>query len=79
MSFIRQDLKKHFVMALKSNRRVALSEKDKKQGRFTRIDALDWTEQSPKQGWIKGLDFPILFHRQVFTNKDGSIGILYLL
>jgi hypothetical protein len=78
MSFICQDLKKHFIMALKSNRTVALSEKEKKQGRFTRIDALDWTEQSPKQGWIKGLAFPVLFHRQVFTNKDGSTGILYL-
>lgn len=78
MSFIRQDLKKHFVMALKSNRRVALSEREKKQGRFTRIDKLEWTEGKPKQGWIKGLDFPVLFHRQVFTNKDGSTGILYL-
>jgi len=25
------------------------------------------------------VDFPVLFHRQVFTNKDGSIGILYLI
>jgi len=31
------------------------------------------------KGWIKGLEFPILLHRQLFTNKDGSMGILYLI
>jgi len=65
-------------MALKSNRTVALSEQDKKQGRFTRIDSLQWTEHTPLHGWIKGVDFPVLLYHQVFTNKDGSIGIVYL-
>jgi len=39
-TFIRQDLERHFIMALKSNRTVVLSEEDRKQGRFTRIDSL---------------------------------------
>ena len=78
MTFIRQDIKKHFMMALKSNRTMAVSEKEKKQGHFTRIDSLSWLEQKPVRGWLKGLDFPVLIHRQVFTNKDGSTGILYL-
>jgi IS4 transposase len=78
MTFIRQDLNKHFIMALKSNRTVATSEEDKKQGHFTRIDSLPWLEQKSVRGWLKGLDFPVLIHRQVFTNKDGSTGILYL-
>jgi hypothetical protein len=78
MSFIRHDLEKHFIMAIKSNRTVAVSEKDKKQGRFTRIDSLQWSSQDSVRGWLKGLDFPVLLHRQVFTNKDGSTGILYL-
>lgn len=86
MSFIHQDLDKHFIMALKSpkglasrrNRTVAMSEKDKKQGSFTRIDSLNWSEHKSVRGWLKGLDFPVLIHRQVFTNKDGSTGILYL-
>ena len=34
LSFIRQDLKKHFIVALKSNRTVALSPQDKAQGRL---------------------------------------------
>lgn len=78
MSYIRKELEKHFIMALKCNRTVALTEEDKQQGRFTRVDALDWAENAPVQGWIKGLDFPVLLHRQVFTNKDGSTGTLYL-
>lgn len=78
MSFITQALDKHFIMALKSNRTLALSEEDKRQGRFIRIDSLNWSEQISVKGWLKGLDFPVLLHRQVFTNKDGSTGILYL-
>lgn len=78
MEFIRLDGKKHFIMALKSNRTVALSLEDKRQGRFTRIDEREWLEQKPVLGWVKGVDFPVLFHRQVLTNKHGSTGILYL-
>lgn len=76
MTFIHQDLDKHFIMALKSNRTVALSEEDRKPGHFTRIDSLEWTEHTP--GWIKRVDFPVLLHRQVFTNPDGSSGTWYL-
>ena len=78
LTFIRHRLDKHFIVALKSNRTVALSKEDKLQGRFSRIDALPWSEDTPLLGWIKGLDFPVLLHRQVFTNKDGSKGTLYL-
>lgn len=77
LKFIHNDLKKHFVVALKSNRLVALSLADKKQGRFVRIDELSWSEE-PVHGWVKGLEFPVLLHRQVFTNKNESTGALYL-
>jgi len=78
LSFVREQLGKHFVVALKSNRTAALSTEDKKAGRFTRIDQLSWQEQKPIKAWLKGLDFPVLLARQVFMNKDGSTGILYL-
>ena len=29
-------------------------------------------------GWLRGLDYPVLLMRQVFTNGDGSTGTLYL-
>ena len=78
LTFIRKTLHKHFVVTLKSNRTVALSYPQKRQGAFTRIDACDWPEHQPVSGWIKGLDFPVLLLRQVFTNQDGRTGTLYL-
>jgi IS4 transposase len=30
------------------------------------------------QGWISGIDFPVLIYSQVFKNKDKSSGKLYL-
>jgi len=79
MKYIHDDLEKYFILALKSNRLVALSEEDKKDGCFIRINELDWSEKKPIKGWIRGLKFPVLLHRQIFTNKDGSTGILYLI
>ncbi|MCK4494703.1 MAG: transposase [Methylococcales bacterium] len=78
MKYIHATLEKQFIFALKSNRLVALSKDDKANGRYTRIDSIQWSEK-PVQGWVKGLEFPVLFHRQVFTNKDGSTGTLYLI
>ena len=78
LQFIRNSLDKHFVVAIKSNRTVALSYEDKRDGRFARIDAQNLTEDTPVQAWIKGLDFPVLLIRQVFTNKDESTGEMFL-
>jgi hypothetical protein len=38
--------------------------------------SIQWSE-NPVQGWVKGREFPVIFHRQVFTNKDDSTGTLY--
>jgi len=78
MKFINDKMKKCFLLALKSNRLIALSKEDKLQGHFKRIDSLDWSG-SPILGWVKGMDMPIILHRQIFKNKDGSEGILYLI
>lgn len=70
--------KKHFIAALKDNRLVALSEKDKRQGRFVRIDTLELSDKQAVRGWLKGYANAVLLVRQVFTNKDGSTGLLNL-
>lgn len=79
LSFIVENIKKHFISAVKINRLVALSESDKHEGKFVAISDLDYTAQSPVQVWVKGLNFPVLAHKQIFTNKDGSKGTLYLI
>ena len=76
-SFI-TDKGKHFIAALKDNRLVALSEEDRKKKRFIRVDELNFSEQTTVQGWLKGYAKAVLLVRQIFTNKDGSTGVLHL-
>lgn len=69
---------KHFISALKDNRLVALTEADKKEGRYVRISQLELADQQAVRGWMKGFPQEVLFVRRVFTNKDGSTGMLNL-
>ncbi len=57
---------------------MSLSAADKKQGRFVRIDTLELSDQQVVRGWLKGYADKVLLVRQVFTNKDGSTGLLNL-
>jgi len=78
MCYIKTDLVKDFICALKSNRLAAVSEEDHQANRFTAIEELPWQEETLFVGWLKDVPFPMSFVRQVFVNKDGSTGILYL-
>ena len=69
---------KHFIFAVKDNRSVALSRKEKLEGKFQSISSLHLEAGSGTQVYIKGLDFPVLLVKQVFTNKDGSSGVQFL-
>jgi len=66
-----------FVMAIKSNRLVALNEKDKLQGNYTSIETLE-LEGRTRSVYLKQYDKPVLIGKQVFKNGDGSTGTLYL-
>lgn len=76
--FIHLELKKTFIGAIKSNRKVALTLQDKKQGKFTKIEELQWHQVETRIVYMQGMDFPLLLTKQVFTNKDGSNGKLFL-
>jgi hypothetical protein len=78
MEFVQKELKKDFIGAIKSNRKVALSLEDKQQGKFKSIEELCAQKDQTRIVWLKGLDFPVLIAKQVFTNKDGSTGELFL-
>jgi len=70
--------KKEFIAALKSNRLFATSLENKYAGKFTRVDKLELSDKQSVRGYLKGYDKEVLIVRRVFTNKDGSIGILNL-
>jgi len=78
MRYIKETHEKDYVCALKRNRLVALSKEDQAAKRFTRIDELPWSEETTFTVWLKNVPFPVTLVRQVFENKDGSTGILYL-
>ena len=79
LNFVHYELKKYFVVALKANRKMALSEEQKRLGKWIRADQMQLQKDRAVPVWLKGLDFPVLFVKQVFQNKDGSSGELYLI
>lgn len=78
MKYVKTTLKKDFIMPLKSNRKVALSEHGKRDGRYRAVSTLDLSANTTCEVWLEGVPFPVLLSKQVFTNEDGSTGIRYL-
>lgn len=78
MLFVKHDLKRDFVMPMKTNRKLALSLEAKQAGRYGRLDSLAIEAGTVMAIYLEGVDFPLALVKQVFTNEDGSIGILYL-
>lgn len=60
---------------MKANRLVALSEQDRKQGRFVRIEAVALEDKQAVRGWLKGYDREVLLTWRIVTNQDGSTGV----
>jgi hypothetical protein len=78
MVLVKNTLHKEFVMPLKGNRKVTLSRDAKQHGRYQRVDTLELEPLHPVIVYLEGVDFPLLLVKQVFTNEDGSTGVLYL-
>lgn len=78
MEFIKFDLKKNFVMPIKTNRLICKTKEEKRKGKFQRVETLDIQENIPQTIYVKELPFPVVLVKQVFRNEDGSSGILYL-
>lgn len=77
METVRGELNTHFIMALKSNRKVALSKADKQSKKYISIESLQPGQQTVEI-WLEELDFPLLLAKQVFKNEDDTVGELYL-
>lgn len=73
----KKELGVDFILALKSNRKVALSLEAKEKKEYISIETLQ-PGQRTVEVWFDGLDFPLLLTRQVFKNENGTVGELYL-
>jgi hypothetical protein len=79
LKFIKQECQKDVICPIKTNRYVALSFEDKKAGRWVAVSTLEIEENAVQEIWLEGVEFPLLLAPQIFTNEDGSSGILYLI
>ena len=73
----KEELNSHFIMALKSNRKVALSKENKENKQYISIETLQPGQQTVEI-WLEELDFPLLLTKQVFKNENDTVGELYL-
>ena len=72
MELIHEELKKRFVMPVKSNRKVALSLEDKEQGNYQAVSLLALEANTTTEVWVEQLTFPMLLAKQVFINEEGK-------
>jgi hypothetical protein len=77
MTCITEHCKSDFILAIKSNRVVALSEQDKEKGIYHSIESLE-LEGRTMSVYLKQYSKPVLIAKQIFKNGDGSTGTLYL-
>ena len=78
MEFIHYDMKKKFIIGLKSNRVVALSEHDRKKGQYQSLSTINLKDGEVRKAYLKDLSLPVALIKKVFKNEDGSTGTLYL-
>ena len=78
MSYVKLKLDKEFIMALKTNRKIALCQQDKLHGRYHRLNQLDLPENTVTVIYLEQVSFPLYLLRQTCTNADGSTAVRYL-
>ena len=78
MRHVKLELDREFIFPLKANRKVALSLEDKRNGHYVRVDTLVIEPDTVREVYLKEVPFPLLFCKEIFTNEDGTRGVLYL-
>jgi hypothetical protein len=78
MIYIKQKVRKDFVIPLKSNRNVFVSDPSAKVGKPVKLDSLDFDTSPSLVLYLEGVPFALQVSRQVFTNEDGKESVLYL-
>ncbi|GHV41100.1 hypothetical protein FACS1894179_08670 [Bacteroidia bacterium] len=77
MRFISRN-RKFFIFDLKDNRLAVTDEVSRNKGLWQNINNMDIAENTPVKVWLKDLEFPLLLVKQVFKNKDNTIGTRFL-
>ena len=78
MKYIHHVLRKHFVLPLKENRKLAVRREDQQKGQYVSVSRLNLPVGTTREIWLEDVDFPLLLTKEVFKNADGSTGLRYL-
>jgi len=78
MMYVKETLGKDFIMPIKTNRKIALSKKDKLNGKYVTVSELEIKENTEQKIYLEGVIFRLTLVKQIFRNEDGSQGVLYL-
>jgi len=78
MKYINEDLKKHFIIGIKSNRLAALTRKHGVKIDYQQVSALDLKDGDTVQVWLKDLAIPVCLLKKIFKNENGTTGTIYL-
>jgi len=85
MTFIVKDLQKHFVCAIKDNRRIVLLD-TVEEGNTKKFKQKDWVSVSkadiePNRPYLiklKNVPFVLVLVKKVFHNSNGTVGVQYI-
>lgn len=79
ISYIKNDLKKEVVCAIKSNRNVCFDMyKTPKQRSWTSVDEAEIEPDKAYKVYLKGINFPFTLIKKVYPHLNGSVGVQYL-
>ena len=78
MKYLHHVLRKHFVLPLKENRKLAVRREDQQKGQYVSVSTLNLPVGTTREIWLEDVDFPLLLTKEVFKNADGSTGLRYL-
>ncbi len=78
MKFIKHQLHREFVLPLKENRQLALSAAQKQLGQYVTVSTLELAGGTTRQVWLEEVACPLSLSKEVFTHKDSSVGVRYL-
>ena len=72
------EFKKMFIIGIKKNRLISLSNEERKKGQYQNLKTLNLKNSEKIKVWLKELPFPVVIIKKIFKNGDGSTGELYL-
>ena len=79
MNFIVQDLKKHFVCAIKDNRLISFeTDNESKKQQWLSVSKAEIESNRPYKIKLKKVPFALILMKKVFQNLNGTVGVQYL-